>query len=71
MLDEAHERGVNTDILLGILSRVVRLRRQGGMPRRHCFLELALTAQALAEVLGLELGQQLLEVRPLVVSKRA
>ena len=28
MLDEAHERGVNTDVLLGILSRVVRLRQQ-------------------------------------------
>ena len=27
-IDEAHERGVNTDLLLGLLSRVVALRRQ-------------------------------------------
>ena len=26
VLDEAHERGVNTDLLLGLLSRVVALR---------------------------------------------
>ena len=28
ILDEAHERGVNTDILLGMLSRVVKLRKE-------------------------------------------
>ncbi|GAB5362005.1 hypothetical protein AAMO2058_000761000 [Amorphochlora amoebiformis] len=27
ILDEAHERGLNTDVLLGLLSRIVRLRR--------------------------------------------
>ncbi|KAF8457143.1 P-loop containing nucleoside triphosphate hydrolase protein [Terfezia claveryi] len=28
IIDEAHERGVNTDILIGIMSRVVRLREE-------------------------------------------
>ena len=28
MVDEAHERSLNSDVLLGLLSRVVRLRRK-------------------------------------------
>src|SRR5699024_5051946 len=28
IVDEAHERSVNTDILIGILSRVIKLRRE-------------------------------------------
>lgn len=32
VVDEAHERSVNTDILIGMLSRVVKLRREEGNP---------------------------------------
>lgn len=34
IIDEAHERSTNTDILIGLLSRVVRLRRERGSPLR-------------------------------------
>lgn len=32
ILDEAHERRIFTDILIGILSRIVRLRRKRSKP---------------------------------------
>lgn len=34
IIDEAHERSVYTDILLGLLSRIVPLRRRRGCPLR-------------------------------------
>ena len=36
IVDEAHERSVNTDILLGLLSRVVPLRAQLAMAGGQC-----------------------------------
>lgn len=32
ILDECHERSVNTDILIGLLSIVTRIRRSKGFP---------------------------------------
>ena len=32
IVDEAHERSVSSDILIGLLSRVVRMRRRRGRP---------------------------------------
>ena len=32
VIDEAHERSVNCDLLIGLLSRAVKLRRDKGMP---------------------------------------
>lgn len=54
ILDEAHERNVNTDILLGMLSRVVRLRnemiaqgREGIWPLRLVIMSATLDVEAL------------------------
>jgi len=32
VIDEAHERSTSSDILIGLLSRVVRMRRRRGAP---------------------------------------
>lgn len=34
VIDEAHERSVFTDILIGLLSRIVRLRQKRGNPHK-------------------------------------
>ncbi|KAH3685556.1 hypothetical protein WICPIJ_003482, partial [Wickerhamomyces pijperi] len=49
VIDEAHERGVNTDILIGMLSRVVRLRAQlhSQDPKKYKKLKLVIMSATL------------------------
>ncbi|ETW04021.1 hypothetical protein, variant 2 [Aphanomyces invadans] len=48
LLDEAHERNVNTDILIGLLSRVAPFRAQMAIEEREHFDSLSLADQASA-----------------------
>ncbi|RHY32456.1 hypothetical protein DYB32_002553, partial [Aphanomyces invadans] len=48
LLDEAHERNVNTDILIGLLSRVAPFRAQMAIEEREHFDSLSLADQATA-----------------------
>lgn len=62
VVDEAHERSVNTDILLGLLSRVVRLRRSNGKPLKLIIMSATLRVSDFAD------NRQLFPLSPPVVS---
>ena len=49
VVDEAHERSVNTDILIGLLSRVVGLRRKRGEPLKLVVMSATLRVSDFAE----------------------
>lgn len=46
LLDEAHERNVNTDILIGLLSRIVPLRREMAKEEELAYNALTMEQQA-------------------------
>lgn len=49
IIDEAHERSVNTDILIGLLSRVVKYRRQQQTPLKLIIMSATLRVSDFAE----------------------
>lgn len=49
IIDEAHERNVNTDILIGMLSRVVKLRRARERPLKLIIMSATLRVSDLSE----------------------
>ncbi|KAM3963953.1 putative ATP-dependent RNA helicase kurz [Aphomia sociella] len=49
IIDEAHERSVYTDILLGLLSRIVPLRRKRGIPLRLIIMSATLRIEDFTE----------------------
>lgn len=49
IIDEAHERSVFTDILLGLLSRIVPLRRKRGNPLRLIIMSATLRVEDFTE----------------------
>ncbi|XP_072934333.1 probable ATP-dependent RNA helicase kurz [Epargyreus clarus] len=49
IIDEAHERSVYTDILLGLLSRIVPLRRKRGIPLRLIIMSATLRVEDFTE----------------------
>lgn len=62
IVDEAHERSVNTDILLGLLSRIVRLRREKKRPLKLVVMSATLRVSDFVD------NRQLFLERPPVVS---
>lgn len=65
IIDEAHERNVNTDILIGMLSRVVKLRRQKNQPLKLIIMSATLRVSDFSD------NKQLFSVPPPIVKVEA
>lgn len=65
IIDEAHERNVNTDILIGMLSRIVKLRRQRSKPLKLIIMSATLRVSDFSE------NKQLFPVPPPVLKVEA
>lgn len=65
IIDEAHERNVNTDILIGMLSRVVNLRRQRNKPLKLVIMSATLRVSDFSE------NQQLFKKPPPIINVEA
>lgn len=65
IIDEAHERNVNTDILIGMLSRVVKLRRGKSKPLKLVIMSATLRVSDFSE------NKQLFAVPPPIVQVEA
>lgn len=65
IIDEAHERSINTDILIGILSRVIRLRKDTATPLRLVIMSATLRVSDFSE------NKRLFAVPPPIMSIEA
>lgn len=65
ILDEAHERSVYTDILIGLLSRIVPLRNKRGNPLKLIIMSATLSVKEFVE------NTKLFKVKPPVIEVKA
>ncbi|XP_024872377.1 probable ATP-dependent RNA helicase kurz isoform X1 [Temnothorax curvispinosus] len=65
ILDEAHERSVYTDILIGLLSRIVPLRNKRGNPLKLIIMSATLSVKEFVE------NTRLFKVKPPVIEVKA
>lgn len=65
IIDEAHERNINTDILIGMLSRVVKLRRERNQPLKLIIMSATLRVTDFSE------NKQLFRIPPPVLKVEA
>lgn len=65
ILDEAHERSVYTDILIGLLSRIVPLRNKRGNPLKLIIMSATLSVKEFVE------NTRLFKVKPPVIEVKS
>lgn len=65
IIDEAHERNINTDILIGMLSRAVKLRREKGKPLKLIIMSATLRVSDFSE------NKQLFKLAPPIIKVEA
>lgn len=61
IIDEAHERSVYSDILLGLLSRIVMLRQKRGNPLKLVIMSATLRVEDFTD------NQRLFKTKPVVI----